>query len=94
MSAMGMDGTNNNEDFKGVVEGASEVNAIANSQGFAESAAVKGDQSGLGNFSHPSAQQKLFGIKDYNFDSQDSLELTSSVNAESGSLSVMGTTTI
>ena len=94
MSAMGMDGTNNNEDFKGVVEGASEVNAIANSQGFAESAAVKGDQSGLGNFSHSSAQQKLFGIKDYYFDSQDSLELTSSVNAESGSLSVMGTTTI
>ena len=94
LSVMGIDGSNYDSDFKGHVEGASEVNAIVSSQGFSESAAVQGGQSGLGDSVHSLSQQALFGVKDYLFDSNSALELTSSVDAESGAASVMGTTTV
>ena len=94
LSVMGIDGSNYDSDFKGHVEGASEVNAIVSSQGFSESAAVQGGQSGLGDSVHSSSQQALFGVKDYLFDSNSALELTSSVDAESRAASVMGTTTV
>ena len=74
------------------VEGAELINAVATSTGYSESAAVSGSDSS--NLVSADTNQSVFGFNDYLIKTDNSLEITSIADIESGATAVFGTTTI
>ena len=88
---MGINGINSGE-VVAKVEGAELINAVANSTGFSESAAVSGSESR--DLVSANTNQAAFGLNDYSIETDNSLEINSIADIKSGATSVFGTTTI
>ncbi|MEC7218944.1 MAG: hypothetical protein VXZ51_00150 [Actinomycetota bacterium] len=91
LSTMGINGINSGE-VVAKVEGAELINAVANSTGFSESAAVSGSESR--DLVSANTNQAAFGLNDYSIETDNSLEINSIADIKSGATSVFGTTTI
>ena len=91
LSTMGINGVNSGG-VVAKVEGAELINAVATSTGFSESAAVSGSDSR--DLVSADTNQSALGLNDYSIKTDNSLEITSIADIESGATSVFGTTTI
>ena len=91
LSTMGINGVNSGG-VVAKVEGAELINAVATSTGFSESAAVSGSDSR--DLVSADTNQSALGLNDYSIRTDNSLEITSIADIESGATSIFGTTTI
>ena len=91
LSTMGINGVNS-AGVVAKVEGADLINAVATSTGFSESAAVSGSDSR--DLVSADTNQSALGLNDYSIKTDNSLEITSIADIESGATSVFGTTSI
>ena len=91
LSTMGINGVNSGG-VVAKVEGADLINAVATSTGFSESAAVSGSDSR--DLVSADTNQSALGLNDYSIRTDNSLEITSIADIESGATSIFGTTTI
>ena len=91
LSTMGINGVNSGG-VVAKVEGADLINAVATSTGFSESAAVSGSDSR--DLVSADTNQSALGLNDYSIKTDNSLEITSIADIESGATSVFGTTSI
>ena len=91
LSTMGINGVNSGG-VVAKVEGAELINAVATSTGFSESAAVSGSDSR--DLVSADTNQSALGLNDYSIRTNNSLEITSIADIESGATSIFGTTTI
>lgn len=91
LSTMGINGINSGG-VVAKVEGAELINAVATSTGFSESAAVSGSVSS--DLVSADTNQSALGLNDYSITTDNSLEITSIAEIESGATAVFGTTTI
>ena len=91
LSTMGINGVNSGG-VVAKVEGADLINAVATSTGFSESAAVSGSDSR--DLVSADTNQSALGLNDYSIRTDNSLEIISIADIESGATSIFGTTTI